>query len=448
MDKLFTLTEFENSTTYSKLNQEVDNFLPYDLAGLDGLKTERLVEATLKLEESLKNIGTALSSNSQKRFNELLLKLKFFLLHCWSEKEIIDLIEKHFLFGWRLNIDIKGRLKIVLMSDPKYTQRDLFVKSLKEALRKNNEQFGRTEIAIKEAGKEKMVRPYLSNWLSDYEYALGVGKHNYLEITDYFFKNPNMRILTKEERAVLKNIFEFYESLKLTVTDPNGLSTYSLSFFGVKSVGSGLKQRFLPAREDTAKLYKKEKKMGMGIDFKTVQLITRESIKEGRSGAVKQMKELPSTPRAKTAPQTILQKTIKLEKGLGKAAIPLRPKKLEEGLSGPAIPQNSIVKLNSIDGLAQLSISDFRFFSQNPREAARFMFNKLRKLVMQGPAMRLQIQDSFKNSELYKLHLSQGKEIIDTGKTIGEITDLRRQQGREFMNEEEYRAVGAVGKAI
>ncbi len=126
----------------------------------------------------------------------------------------------------------------------------------------------------------------------------------------------------------------------------------------------------------------------------------------------------------------------------------VKPKKLKEGPGNKPIAPATILKLNSVNGIAKLSVEDFRAFNYDSREAARFIFHKIKKLVLDQPQLRTQIRGTFLNSPLYRLYLSQGKEAIDSAKTIKEIAAIRREQGRPYLAEEEYKAVGDVAKAI
>lgn len=416
MTDKFTKEELGNEKNYQRLSKELDSLLLSDLAGISGGKASELISLKIRLEKSLEELGATLSPETLKKYQDYLLKLKFYLLHLLSDEEEIKLFREHFLFGWKMGIDIQSRLKIRLMTIPTYRDRDPHLTSLKEALRQNKELLGLAPIYL---GEKEKVKPHLSNWLRDYEFILGTGKHGYLEMENYFLRSFNVRTLSKDERALLRSILEFYELLKLEIRDPGALSTYSEGFFGIKSIGVGLKRRFLPVRPDTAAFYKEEQKKAV------------ERLKLARKAAPK-LKEKPKV----TAPLPKEEVTFP------------KSKKLEAGLGGPAIPKTAILKLNTIDGLSQLSVEDFRLFSPRAREAARFVFNKIRKLVMDQPAMRPQIRASFQNSPLYKLYLSCAKEALDTKRDVGQVAQARKAEGRIYLTEEEYKAVGAIAKAI
>lgn len=432
--KPYSNEELKNPAFYNKIFKEWEQDKRWE-GEFCGTKPSYYIRLMRRLEISLKEINLDLEKELLTKYKDLLLELKFFLLHYLDNKEIIDLFRNHFVFiAKKEDIDVKKKLTIAVQGINRLGKRDSFLAEIRNALKENKELIGFQNISL----NDKRVRPYLSNWLLDFEKYLGVGKHGFLEITNYFFKSPNVKLLTIEERNLLRKIFNFYEHLKLTAADPDSLSSYPLYVYGFKKVGTGIKTRYLPnTPEAAAYLLAKEE-----MEAKK----RKTAISAGLASGEK-ITSLQRIFRQQKKPKIIPPSSLQ-EPASPKSASPLTQKKLEEGLGGPVIAKSSILKLNSKEGLSQLSVEDFRAFSSNPREAARFIFRKIRKLVLDQPHLRSQIRGAFLNSSLYHLYLSQGKEAIDSAKTISEIAKLRQEQARPYLTEEEYKAVGIIGKTI
>jgi hypothetical protein len=433
----YSREELKNPDFYNKIFKEWEQDKRWE-GEFCGEKPSRYIRLMRCLDLSLKERNLDLEKEILAKYQNLLLELKFFLLPHLDSKEIINLFRNHFVFiSQKKDIDVKKKLKIAVQGINRMGKRDPFLSELRKALAENKETVGFLDISL----NGEKARPYLSNWILDFERYLGAGKHNFLEITNYFFKSPNAKLLTMEERNFLRKIFDFYEHLKLTAADPDSLSSYPLYVYGFKKVGTGIKTRYLPNTPQVAAYLLAEEEMAVKKKKAAVAagpVLERKTILEKRIFQ-------PSTKPKIISPSSLREEVVSKPVS---APLPPRPKKLEEGLGGKPIPKETILKLNSKEGLASLSVEDFRVFSSDPREAARFIFRKIKKLVLSQPYERAKIREAFLNSILYKLYLSQGKEAIDSTKTIGEVAEMRRQQRRPHLTEEEYKAVGAVAKAI
>lgn len=421
--KPYSREELKNPQFYTKIFADWA-IVKIQTGEFSGDKPAKYIRLARQLELSLNNreIVADLKPELLAKYRNLLVELKFFLLVYLDSKEIINLFKEHFVFGLQADTegDLPKNLRVVVMGINRMGHRDPFLADLRQVLKENKEIIGNADIF---SDKEKRrVRPYLSNWLFDYEDFLGVGKHGTLEITNYFFKSQNVRHLDIEGRKLLRKIIDFYELLKLTVTDPGSLSSYPIYVYGFRQVGAGIKTRYLPnTPEAVAYLAEEQKKEAIESEKKTRGEKNAEKIIPGKKTVAAKL----TTPLPKE-----------------------KPKKLEEGLSGQAISQDTISKLNSLAGISQITIEDFRVFHKDSRQAARFVFSKIKKLIADQPALRFRMRQVFQNSPLYKLYLSCGKEAMDSTETVGEVAKLRQEQNRPYLSEEEYKAVAAIAKAI
>ncbi|MEW6407550.1 MAG: hypothetical protein AB1465_02560 [Patescibacteria group bacterium] len=422
----YSKQELENKKFYQEIKIRWQKMKDYDLGGYSGnIKTQQYWWNFMKrMEETFKDPSFASDKELFERYLPLFLEVKFFLLDRLDEKEIIDLFKNHFVFAMKSNLaDVIGRLRTKVQAVWYGQDRDVFLQKIRQALKENKETLGKTEIQL----QGKTVKPYLQNWLLDLELSLGSKVHSPLEITNYFFKSSNVRLISQEERKLLRKIFEFYEVLKIPFNYPGSFSFPPLYMYGIEVVGKGGRQIYRPANPRTAAVWESFKK-----EKKEISKMPK------RQGILRR----PKKPQV--VPPSSLQKPAPPKPAPAFAP----PKKLEEGLGGKPIAKSAFSKLNSKEGLSQLSVEDFRAFSPNPREAARFIFRKIKKLILDQPHLRPQIRGTFLNSLLYHLYLSQGKEAIDSAKTISEIVKLRQEQARPHLTEEEYKAVGAIAKAI
>lgn len=430
--KAFTKEQLEDPKTFQMISRKAENAFVLD-TGLTGDELTEIVEIRIKLERGLASYGSLISHYMVDDYQNLLIKLKFFTLYDFFEKEIIKLFRDHFLFILKDgSIDIEKKLKLKLLQMP-YKTRDPFLKDIRKALQENTEILGEKDLFI----EKRREKPYLKNWLLDYEQTLGAGKHGPVEIADYLFKSPNVRRLLPADRALLKKVLEFYEKLKLEVTDPDALSTYSLPTFGIRAVGTGFKRRFMPLGP-------------------AVPVISPRKIEEKvppLEAFIPTSEELKPRPKVTPSIRPIIKpKKVKPEEMI----VDLREKKRVQfpgsakakELPAKPIPTDSLAKLSTPEGLALLTLNDFRSLGKDTHASAEFLFNKIKKLAAASPMDRIACKDNLRKSELYRIYLSQGKECLDTGKSIREIFEIRKREGRPYLTEEEYEVIEKIVKMI
>jgi len=423
---IFTKEQLEDPKIRHKIFVKAENAFLYDTA-LTGDELVEITEIRIKLENGLKAYGSMLLPSITRDYQNLLIKLKFFTLYDFGEKEIVKLFKDHFLFVLKDGkVDIEKKLRVKLFQMP-YKTRDPFLRDIRKALQESTETLGTKDLKI--GPKEAREKPYLKNWLKDYEQTFGTGKHGAMEIADYLYKSPNVRKLTVEERALLKKILEFYEKLKLEVTDPDALSTYSLATFGIKAVGRGFKRRFMPMEHAVPVISPRK------IEEKVPPLETFAptlEVKETRPKILTRIR--PIIKPIKARPEEMI--------------VDLREKKRAQFLAAKPIPTDILAKLSTPQGLAQFTIKDFRSLGKDAHASAEFFVSKIKKLAAVSPVDRMACKDNLRKSELYRIYLSQGKESLDTGKSIREVAETRKKEGRPYLTEEEYGTIGGVIKVI
>lgn len=429
--KAFKKEELENSKVFAKLSKLIEEALTYGYAGIGGEKISEIIKLRIRLEKSLPNLKPVLLPETYVRYENLLKKIKFFTLEDLTKKEIEELYKNHILFAHKeelIALDLENKLRAKLLNMP-YKQRDPFLADLRRALKQNEELLGEKDIRL--GPEEKKEKPYLKNWLKDYELTVGAGKHGKMEISDYLFKSPNARRLTSEERELLRKILEFYEKLKLEITDPDALSSYSLSTFGIKSVGTGFKRRFMPAYS-AVPVVKVKPKIPLVKAAPPRPVLSKEKISATRP--VLRKRVVPSVKIKPGKPEEMI--------------VDLRKKREKEIGGAKPISPVSLAKLKNSKGLALLTLEDFRSFGKDAKAAAGFLLSRIKKLAQISSINRLACRDNLRKSALYKLYLEQGKESLDRSKAIDEIAEIRKSQGRPYLTEEEYKAVESVFKAI
>jgi len=430
--KIFTKEELEDNDTYKLFSKKVDDGLTFGYGGTEGDEIYKLATLRIQLNQSLKKLKGILSTEVYEKYYILLVKLKFFTLEDLSENEIVDLFKKNTVLAFKNELifsNLESKIRQVIFSEPNIQKRDFLLKDIRNALKENIENLGSERIKLRSS--DKLKESSLKNWLADYDYFLGAGKHREIDISNYMFKGKNVRLLKNEEKMILKKILFFYEKLKLDMTHPNGIATYPLSMFGIKEIGSDLDKKYLPtdpeeykkeieerkkAREEKRKIVKGEK----GMDN---YLLRREK------DVLNKTKDNLQTVPARKKSDYDIKKEEKFSK--------LKP-----------IPKISIAKLSTVQSLQKLNIDDFRSYGSDTKSCGAYMLTKIKKLAENSPESKEAIKYYLRKSELYNVYLSQGKESLDSKKDIAEIAHNRKNKGEKYLGKEEFEVLKSVLKAI
>lgn len=159
-------------------------------------------------------------------YQKIILKAKFIALDRLKDEEIVDLLKDNFslLFEldhlFELNLyDLWEKVRAKLVVEPVYTERDELKKKIREAILVS-EQILTPENLFLDA---KKVKGAIKNWLTDYNRTVGIGKVEALKLSEYLVNSPNAKSLSEQSRKKLDYLLKFYERIKLSSLDYDGI---------------------------------------------------------------------------------------------------------------------------------------------------------------------------------------------------------------------------------
>lgn len=428
--EVYTREQLEDKKLLAEVSKKVEYYLRYD-TGLDGMERETFSKLRLKLEESIRKYGPQIEKDMRDKYTDAIVKLNFLQLGLLNEGKIIDLFKKHFLKAFRAEIDIEKKLRAKAMTFPALYDIDPFLKDVRLSLKENIETLGKETIIV--ANRDKPEKPYLKNWLADYDYTLGAREQGEIEISGYIFKSKNARKLNTTEKDLLKKILVFYEKLKLDMTHPNSIASLSLSLFGIKAIGTGLSRRFVPENTEEFAREGKKPKAKISKTEKTVtkrpsDLMPKKPLKAERKSTVPESK-VPTRKQPEPTKKIIKEEPLK-------TSIP------------KTISKDTLNKLNSAEGLSKLTIKDFRSLGANSKSAGGFLLNKIKKISDISPAERESCKNFMRQSELYRVYLTQGRQALDTKEEISKIAAQRKAEGKAYLDVKEFEVLRNVFKSM
>lgn len=425
----YSQQELEQEKFYHEMKTRWQQMKDWGIGGyLDNPEAQRYWWRVMKkLEVTFQEPSSITDKTLSEKYLPLLWELKFFHLDKLEENEIVELFRQHTVFIMKSDLAETAIMRLYTKVQTIWflDERDAFLQKIRRALKENKEKIGIMNIQV----GDKQVKPYLQNWLLDLENFLGTQVCTSLELAEYFFKSPNAKLITQAERNLLRKIFDFYNILKMPPTSPRSLACPPLEMYGIEVVRSS---KGLPSYRPVTP----EAKAVWERLAKKEEEAASKQLPQDFVGKIKHFHRSYITPNLRQTTSSLEQKRTTFSSG---------SKRKKEG---EIIPQSVISKLNSKEGLLTFSVEDFRAISPDAREAAKFIFRKIKQLVENEPVRRKEFQEAFFNSPLYKLYLSCGKEAVDTKKTIEEVAKLRQRQGRAYLTENEYKAVGALKAAI
>lgn len=175
------------------------------------------------IEKFLKNNPTFPKDEEDlyKRLEKIHIKLKFIAISFLSEKDIIDLLQYHYVEVYELDLNLYNLWdKIVnkLLTILFLTDRDNFKINLQIALLNNNQNLTETKPVL--GGKEQ--EPSVKNWILDYKNQVGDEPVDEIEISRYLNSADNPSKLETIEKKRLEYLVKFFEKLKISSFDPKG----------------------------------------------------------------------------------------------------------------------------------------------------------------------------------------------------------------------------------
>ncbi|MBU0597685.1 hypothetical protein KKF61_01660 [Patescibacteria group bacterium] len=148
-----------------------------------------------------------------KKYQSLVIWLKFVSFHILLDSDIYNLMKDYLMTGFDLEIDIRGKIKILFRSslDPyiRGEKRNMMLKALSQ----NNERVGNLKI-ISEANNRQLPGT-ISNILMDFNrFTKTEGRRGSLEEVSYLDKSPNMRQLKAQDRDRVLKILQVYDFVR------------------------------------------------------------------------------------------------------------------------------------------------------------------------------------------------------------------------------------------
>ncbi len=161
-----------------------------------------------------------LSPDLQKKYQELLAKLKFVALHMLEVQEVEDLFKGNLLYAFRNEMDLQKPVHMLLEN----SRDSLNLKSnLAQAINSNQEMISGSSVA---------------NWLKEYKSTIGDTAPGTLELVKFITENKKSSQLDPDSKEILKNMLSFYDWLNYRAVDVT------------QALGIGRKQFSAPIKSD------------------------------------------------------------------------------------------------------------------------------------------------------------------------------------------------------
>lgn len=153
-------------------------------------------------------------------YQEIIIKLRWVGMQIMTETQVEEMFKNHFAKIFSIpGFNIWNKLKIILLANPVYEERDNFKKNITRALLSNREKLTSKNLSI---NKQEQA-PTVGNWISEYNFTLGTGRVDEVKRTQYLINSENVKKLNENEKQKLKILFNLYEKLKLSSLTLEGL---------------------------------------------------------------------------------------------------------------------------------------------------------------------------------------------------------------------------------
>ncbi len=205
------MLDLNNSKTLEAIRYHAEEAVNFDLAD-----KARLLAGFL--EDSLtKGID---QPEAELACEEMLVKARFVALPRLAPGEIIELIKNNLSAVTAMpGYNLWEKVKAKLLSLPEFEERNTLRKLIREALLVSDQDWTEEKIIIN--GRE--MRGTVKNWLTDYRSVLGTGRVETLKLSQYLTSGENAKKLSREGRARLDYLFKFYEKMKLSSLELDGI---------------------------------------------------------------------------------------------------------------------------------------------------------------------------------------------------------------------------------
>jgi len=422
-----SLENLKDKKVLKAIEQEVADLDNYgrsagDISGK--LETLHSLKKLFGREKDIKGISADLGN----KYWNLKLKLSIYLMDLLSAEEILELFEDNLLDIIKIDPDYQETLRAFLVT-MHHTESDKFLESVKTALEGSRQEIGDYILL---GTKKSKVKGYIKNWIKDYKNYLGAGWHFKMDISKYLFKSENAKRLSADEKNILKEVFYFYERIKLKHDEPYALNALPMSAYGIEVVGEAgsIKAKFKPkgAEEIPEEELPQEPAAAAG----------KEEEVTGEAGVVSEeaLQQLAAKPEAaKTAGQAFEDKLKGRMKPPAEEAAPVKPKAVS-------------FTLESIDSMKKITPDIFRKISGDPSHAAEKIKSEAARLTQKSPLEARNLKDNWQMSELYQLYLDIAREGLNSGMPVDKVIDARTKMGKPNLTKAEFEAVVEISKVL
>lgn len=145
-------------------------------------------------------------------YKKITIRMKFVALPLLSNKDVLDLLGNYFTWQFKIiDYNLEEKFKYKIINIIVIEERDELKNQLKKILLNSSEIItGTTKIKS------------ISEWITDYNSKLGIGRADNLKRTQYFIDLEKIPKINKRDIKKLKILFDFYEKLKLSSFDAEG----------------------------------------------------------------------------------------------------------------------------------------------------------------------------------------------------------------------------------
>lgn len=187
-----TLEELESDDIFHQLQVWADGFKESARFDPDAVQMRRVLEAKLKLPETNEDLKA--------RYAPLVLVFKFSGLLVGSDYDRVELIKNQTVEAFKNNIDVKSCLNDYFLGSNDILLDHEGRRKIIQALRENQETLGGTP---------------LKDWLARFAASGKAGKRSgTLERLNFINNNPETKNLKKDEKEILRQIFELLDFLE------------------------------------------------------------------------------------------------------------------------------------------------------------------------------------------------------------------------------------------
>ena len=203
LDSLISLEKLQEQATVDLLDKLVKATIYFENAS----DANELI-SRLKNIDNLKTVSPALF----KRYDGLRTKLYFTAFEGRSLRQLQEMFSKNMLVALKDGIEIKAKLELLFWG----VGLDYYPK-IKEALEGNQETLGNKNITLK-AGANTL--PTIANWIKNYTSSLPIGgRPGAYDLVNYSNTSSNTRLLSAEEKIILREVLSIYDWLRHPIID-------------------------------------------------------------------------------------------------------------------------------------------------------------------------------------------------------------------------------------